>query len=453
VDRGRGLRAAEAAWSCLQQQIPGSETAALVLDDSLWREPDLEIGRLTPEALTFLVRIAWSCLESTARTPAWNQPEIETLWAAATASHGPDQLGPALFEAIPHRPEALAAVSRRLAAAWTPAAVGRALGQVLAAKPLEEAATTRRMLQSQGDLEILFGEWLDILARARLPLAAFEEYRRSVLTSLPALERQCGAQIRTSLLEILAEPERVPLALSWLRDREADRFPAELAARCVALANRAVPLDPGVRGGGEVAGQVADWAARLRIPLHPDRPLLRDVLRAAGNPRTALTELRLDDVRGSVSELSPEEYETFLARFLHAALDRVGSAREHQRVLLAAFSTSGADAFARGYLDFFQAKRKSPWPEPLQAALRFWLAFDPRREELRPLVPIEKAAREGLVLALSRLKPEKLEEVRGHLEKARLDARATACWRALEEAMDQRRRSPWTRLAGIFGRH
>lgn len=150
--------------------------------------------------------------------------------------------------------------------------------------------------------------------------------------------------------------------------------------------------------------------------------------------------------------LRPEEYEAFLAVFLHPALSRAGTRGEHQRVLLATFTVSLSPVFERFYLAFLQARRKTSWPEELHAALRFWLGFDPGREELRPLSAIEGAARKGLVLALSRLKPERLEEVRQNLKKSRFDPRSANRWREIEEALEERGKSPWARFVGLFAR-
>jgi hypothetical protein len=443
VGRGQGLQAAQSAWSCLPG--PDPQTAALVLQDSCL----CKVGRLSPETLAFLFRVVWRCLEIAERTPAWSQPEIEGLIRGASS----DPQKQALLAAVPHRPEALAAVSRLLATAWTPTEAGRTLGRVLAAGDPAEAQAVRRQLVEQKDFEILMGEWIEIRDRARHPFTAFEEYQRSVLTSLPELDRHCHPRIRSSLLDVLPEAERVPIALSWLEEQTADRrFPADLASRCVILANLAVPLDPKAQDGDRIARLVARSATDLGIDLKPDRPLLRGILTAAGNARTELAKLHLDRVRGAMPDLRLEEYETFLAAFLHPTLVRTGTRGEHQRVLLATFTVSYSLAFRRSYLAFLRARRKTPWPEELQATLRFWLGFDPGVEELRPLAAVEETARNGLVLALSRLKPDRLEEVRRNLEKSQLDSRSSNRWREIEETLETRGKGPWARLVGLFAR-
>jgi hypothetical protein len=447
LNRGQGLEAAKATWSCLPG--PDSRTAALVLQDPLWREQEPAVRNLPPEVLVFLFHVAWTYLETAGRTPAWNQPEIEAMVKSAAS----DPLGQALLAAVPRQPEALAAVSCRLAAAWTPDRAGRALGRVLAASDPAEAQAVRRHLDQEGSFEILIGEWLEIRDRARHPASAFEAYRRSVLASLPGLERKCGPRIRSALLEALPEPQRVPLAVSWLREQAAgQRFPDELATECLKLANLAVPLDPGARDGDGLARLVAESAAVLRTMLRPDRPFLRRVLVASRDPQTSLANLRLDGVRDAVPNLRPEEYKTFLAVFLSSALGRAGTRSEHQSVLLATFAAARAPVFERFYLDFFQARRKTSWPEEFQAALRFWLGFDPGREELRRLTTIEETARKGLVLALSRLNPERLDEMRQNLKKTRLDQRSSTRWGEIEEALAARSRGPWARFMGRFVR-
>jgi len=403
VDRGQGLEAARAAWS----RLPGVglETAALALQDPLWRRLEPAARSLPPEALAFLLDVAWTCLEIAGKTPVWDQPEIAALVRCAAS----DPAGQALLNAVPRRPEALSAVSRQLAAAWTPERAGRVLGRVLAAIDPIAAQAVRRQLDQEGGFEILIGEW--------------------------------------------PEPERVPLAVSWLREQAAGhRLSNELAIECVRVANLAVPLAPDAREGDGVARLVAESAAALKVTLRPDRPLLRRLLIAAQDAQTPLAGLRLDAVRGAMPDLRPEEYETFLAKLLRPALDRAGTRGEHQSVLLATFLASRAPVFERFYLAFLQARRKSSWPEELHSALRFWLGFDPGRAELRPLAAIESAARKGLVLALSRLKPERLDEVRQNLKKCRLDPLSASRWREIEAALEARGKGPWARFVGMFVR-
>jgi hypothetical protein len=443
----QGLAAAEASWSCLSQNLTdhAPELAAAALSDPLWRKLDGASGLLPHGAAPFLLRTIWQCLDLVGRTPVWSQPEIESLLKAST-----DTELEALLAAVPRQPQALAAISHLLAKAWTPTAAGGALSRVLMATGPTESDTVRQDLQRQGDFEILIGEWLGLRDRSGQPRAAFEEYRRSVLDRLPALERRCGGQIRSSLLEAVPELERASLALSWLKSGEVDQFPDELATTCLALANRTLPLDPETRR--EDAREVAATAARLRIPLRPDRPLLRDVLTASEAPGTTLTELRLAEIRSSVAELGPEDYETFLSIFLGRALERAGTSSDHQRALLSCFVAVRSKVFERCYLRFFETQRKSPWPEPLQAALRFWLGFDPAREDLAPLAPLEPSVQKGIVRALSRLKPEKREEVRQNLKKSRLGPRSSNRWQKIEEALEEQGSHVWARFVGLFVR-
>jgi hypothetical protein len=252
---------------------------------------------------------------------------------------------------------------------------------------------------------------------------------------------------------VLPDAERAPVALGWLEEQAAERlFPADLASRCVLLANLAVPLDPKAPDGDSIARLVARSAADLGIVPKPDRPLLRDILLAARNPQIGLTGLRLDGVRRALPDLGPEDYELFLGIFLGSALGRAGTLREHQSVLLATFTAAGAKVFERFYLDFLKLRRKTPWSEELQVALRFWLRFDPGQQELRPLAALEGAVRNSLTLLLSRLKTERIEEVRQSLAKSRLDPGSSKRWREIEEDLDERRQRPWARFVGLFVR-
>jgi hypothetical protein len=331
--------------------------------------------------------------------------------------------------------------------------IGQALGRVLSTAEPETAVAVRRRIEAENGWEILFGEWVEICDRAADPLVAFEIYQRSILHRLPVYAEQYTHWIATSVLRRLPEERRAAASLGWLRDRLVDRFPPELAQECVTLANAAVSLDLGAPNGEEATRLVSEEAARLGIRLRPDRPLLRCLLKTARTPHTTLRDLRLDVLREAAPALAADDYALLLDTFLEPALERVSAGKEHEQVLLAACGGQHLNALEQRYLAFFTAKRKSPWPESLHAALRFWLSFDRGgSEETRCLAALEETAREGLVTALARLGPKQLEGIGQKLRKARIGDRATARWEQIQTALEKRKRSPWARLARVFVR-
>jgi len=155
-----------ASWTDDMLRLPSSTLLRLMRLGARIQSLLRDAGLLSPEALAFLFQAVWRCLEIAGRTPPWSQPEIEALVRSAAA----DPQRQALLAAVPRRPEALAAVSRLLATACTPAGAGRTLGRVLASCDPTEAQAVRRQLVQQRDFEILMGEWIEIRDRARQPL-------------------------------------------------------------------------------------------------------------------------------------------------------------------------------------------------------------------------------------------------------------------------------------------
>ncbi len=310
------------------------------------------------------------------------------------------------------------------------AALGRALAVRLAQLPAAAAGEIRRSLEAAGGDALLLAEWSVLVAAAQDPMAAFERYRREVLGLLPGYARRQSTPVRLGLLSALPEPQRQTLALRWLQAGEVEGSEPDLVRHCLELANRALPLalDKKTR---QWADLLADVARRHKVVLRPDRP--RIVLALAASQLSPI-ELASADWAGLAADLSmlgTKEYETFVESLLPPALERARIAREHGRVLTATFRRDQLETFLPVYQRFFRNGRKDPWPEPVQAALRFWLTFDPRGEGGTSLEVLELPARDLLSAALARLPPEHLERVERKVRQARLEPRAEALWQRL----------------------
>lgn len=465
---GTGLATAKEVWNELRK-LPSAhimELAARLLADPACREEGERLRELPREVSLFLLRAVWESLEVTGRMPPWQTPEVEGLLSAVITRKGDTRaLAQAVLQAIPRETEPLTAMALRMRdflrqgcaeqeAFYLGLAIGGALGQILPEASPEVAPAVRRQLESAQAWDILLGEWTDLCEQADDPITAFERYRSTVFHSLPTYEDSSLAWAASFLLTKLPEARRRSLALDWLRNRQVDHFSESLAGQCVELANRTIPLDLEAPEGEETAHLVSETAKRLKISLRPDRPLLRRAMALAQTFRGELKDLGLDAVGAEVAQLTADDYAVFLDSFLSSALGRVGSQRDHQQVLLATFSPGHAASFQKAYLEFFKEKPKTPWPESLHGALRFWLAFgDPAGDGgTRCLANLEETGRQGLLLALGRLQPKQLEGVRQKLHKVRVVPRVSDRWKEMKAALEEQRKSPWTKLFGIFVR-
>lgn len=458
---GNGQATAEVTWEHLQSELGPhvSELAALVLAHP---PESRQLAPLPLAVLAFLLRITWSCLVLQRRTPAWEHPEAAALLLAVAQQKSDVALASlALLLVVPNEAEPLLAVSRRLRDTWVEngqdrrkvsLGVGRALGRCLARMDRSAAATLRRRLEEQKEWDLLYGEWLDLADRTEDTLAAFTNYRSLIFASHPRYEQACLAWVAESLLHRLPADRLPGVALDWLRHGEIDRFPGDLAATCIQHAASAVSLDPADREAEEAARRVADAAARRKIALRPDRPLLRHLREAARASKLKLRDLRLEELRESLARLPPQEHEAFLDDVLLPVLDQGESKSDHEQILQAA-AGERPDLLRAGYLKFFKARRKVNWPGSLQAALRFWLGFDPRSTEGPGLLAgLQEEGRKGLLLALERLKPEELQKIETNLGRARIDRRARERWDEMRATAESRQRSPLRRVLGIFRR-
>ena len=456
---GRGLATAEATWGHLQRNLAPhtSELARIVLAEPVWSDRNgSRLSTLSIEPLAFLLRVVWRCLELAGRLPAWEQAEVHGLLAALGHRDVTPMSSEAALTAITPEVEPLVAVSRRLRDAHvasgrearaTGATIGRALGKVLAGVETATAASVRRTLEAAQEWNLLLGEWLGLLEATADPLGAFASYRRGVLALLPRYEEVCLEPIIISLLQRLSDSQRSTISLEWLRSGEIDRFPPDLAGRCIGFANLAVSLDPSDQAGQERTDLVAGAARSRKLKLLPDRPLLREVWAAARTPKTALSALRLKEIRESVASLPESEHAMFAEGFLTEALERATNKAEHQQVLLTVAAGRPA-LLAKPYLGFFKFKRKAAWPESLHAALRYWLSFDATAEG--ELAPLEDTAQRGLLLALEQLGD--IAKVESRLQQPPLQGRSKSRWEELQRDLEKRRRNPLTRLLRVFGR-
>lgn len=459
VRRSRGLDTAIEAWDYLRRTHAAhvEELAGKLLEPELWQAWRHRLPELPTHILTSLLRIVWSSLEIVGRLPAWEQSEVGSLVRALVDRPGEiDQLAQTVLEAIPVDAGALSAVSQMVPGMRqdtdrrrSQIQVGRALGRVLGKVPATAGDAVRHHLDGVRARDLLFGEWREICDTADDPEAAFRSYQKAVLAKLPDYGRRCSSWVASSVLDHLSPERRVPLVLDWLRDGEVDGFPAELARRCLASANAAVPLDLRARGGDEIATLVAESAARLQTPLRPDRPFLRWASQRIQVKNTQIKDLELKRLEAALTDVQANDYSRFLAAFLPDALGLVGNLGEHRKVLLATFRAEHKSHFQKFYRKFLRAKKQRRWPECMHAALKFWLNFDRCKADSKHLTPLEKTAREDLASVLSRLKSWKIKEVRGNL---RLTQQGASRWQQLLEMAEKQKRRPLRRLVHIFSR-
>jgi len=459
LEGGRGLATAETTWELLRRDAgAATELAAFLLAETIWSDPRLP--RLSTKVLGFLLRVVWTCLELARRLPPWEQTETDLILAGLAQQTDLPGSARAALTVSGRSSEALLAVSRRLRDLCCAQAgqekrraateIGRGLGQVLRAGEPAAAMSVRRHLESEQEWDLLFGEWLGLLNEPGDPIQTFSRYQKEILESFPRYAAASFHAVANTLLRRLSETQKTTISLEWLRSGDVDRFPENIAATCIASANLAVPLDPEGKEGQETAQLVSEAAQSRKIQLLPDRPLLREVWRAARTAKTSLSDLRLKQILGSVEKLPDDECAVFMEGFLAAALERAVNNDEHYQVLL---NTAGERPalLVQPYLDFFKLKRKPLWSQSLHSALRFWLTFDSRKATGK-LAQLEETGMRGLLLVLEQLGPADLGKIDSRLRQGQIKGKAADRWREMQEALEKRKHSPWNRLLRVFGR-
>ncbi len=458
LQRGEGLEIVQSTWADMRTRLSGhlDELASLYLSEPVWEAETTQAP--SPEPYLFLLAATKQSLEDSGNLPAWQQPELGSLTTVLIREWGLQEALKVLK--LVQQPETeLAAmirlvleVSTQLTATDEPNQcayqIGAALQPVLASAPKPLAESVRRDLDQPPTREVLFGEWQEICRQARDPLSAYERYQRDVLTMLPEYRRHCGLWVASSLLKGLPESSSISVALTWLENRRFSDSPQWFARQCLELANRGVTLDPKQKKAQEAASLVAQTASELGLALTPDRPLLCRALIAARNG--SIGKLPLKEVGKALRDIDSTDYQRFLAGFLEAALNQADNKKEHQQALLALYANEHVELLKTNYWQYFKSRRKNRWPECLQGALKFWLAFDSTGKSLGHLAPLEKTGMQGLALALSKLNAKRYQAVQQSLNKARVRGRPLTRWRWIEGEIERRKQGLLSRLRKLL---
>lgn len=447
LGRGRGVEVARRIWTDLAETLPEyvGEHAERYLDRETFGPAVEQAAALSAPALTLTLELAAESLARLGGPPLHEHPGARSLiaaWMAAAADA--EAAAGAVLAALPDRPEAIVGTIPLLLEAGGPAAasqnrehrVGRALGRRLAGLPDHLAAAIRQSLDHPAGHGVLFGEWLFLSAEASDLPASFAAYRVGVLEVLPGYRASCGARVAASALERMSASERARQAAVWVLDGEIDDFPAELRRRCLELANEALGC-PEDLDAGRLADQLGRRAAEDGVALRPDRPLIRRLAAASGSRAPGFRAEDLERLPAALAGVHDAEYEAFLEDFLLPALDRVANHREHERLLWKSWNEHHRSTFVKVYGDFLAAQRRGNGLTALQAAIKFWLLFDPAAADAR-LAHVREPVFEHIVRTVSRLPARRWAVLRERLEKARFRGEPLRRWRELDERVSRR---------------
>lgn len=453
---GAGHEELDRAWRELFDRQPATApTLARIWLEALGRAPD-SFASLPEPALEVFLGFTFASLEQLGRRPLATQPELEWMVAALFAQPAARVARAAmLLRAVSGDVQALSTLATRICErGWVEAAtLGRLLGKLLPTLPSEAARGVRRALAEAQAWETLLGEWQGITEAGGDLLAAYERYGTEVVANLPVYGEHCRTQIAQALLDRLDSAEQTRVAGRWLESGEWEQLSPALAASCVELAHRGLPLDLDDPTGAARAERLARVAARLRLAAPLDRVFLREQMALARREAASLSAFRLAELARPLARLTISDFNQVTAELLPALLERVGAPGEHPRVLQVFVRDDGIKAVEQALGGFLRRRRRAGWPEPMMAALRFWLGFDAKasREKLA-LAPLERGALEGLAQALARLPERSRDNLRQQLRTARPSGPALERWHDLEARSRRTGWGLWRRFTGLFRR-
>lgn len=469
-------------WSFARRSWSGSEEASARIEE-LWRAVEPVFADRSSEAVellaaavseslaegppsipvsTVLLRISLSSLERMGESRPWSREAPRALLDALGRAGAPETA----LSAVRSDGEALVAVTYRLLdtgldglGGWDSEAgrefqgtIGRALGNVLAHVPDSRASEVRAKLAADERWDVLFGEWVGILDGAHDLRNRYRAYRSRVLDVLPGYRDARESEIVKSLLDRSGRDEARKQAATWVEDGSLDRFGDELAARCLALANEALPLVPGDAESerlNRLAEAVEAAAERHSVELAPDRPFLYRSSKALRARKTALDADFRKRLGNAVSGLPSEEASDYLEVALPLALERASNLADHRQMLAALVPKGTVGAAIEGYRSFIR-NHKSRFPPSLKAALRFWLRFDPSDPEACHLATLQKDAQDELVRMLAELPQRTRSRVRKEIRRDVAQEPGSSRWQELETAIERRQRSPLRKLMNVF---
>jgi hypothetical protein len=455
---GAGHEELDRSWRDLLERRPAlAPDLARIWFDALGRGRAGEgLAGLPESALGVLLGFTLAGLEHLGRRPLAAQAELEWM-VGALFSPASERVARAelVLRAVCADVPTLAALATRIAErGWLEAPrLGRLLGTLLATLPAESGRSVRRALAQVRAWDTLLGEWLAITEAGGDLAAAYERYGTEVMADLPEYAAERRSQIAAALLERLAPAVSFRIAEHWLESGEWEHFSPPLAATCVELAHRGLPLDLDDASGTVGAERLTRVARLLRLAVPLDRVFLREQLALARRSGTPLSAFRLAELARPLAQLPIPEFGPVTAALLPELLERVGASGDHSRVLQVFVRDDGIKPVEQALGAFLRRRRGNAWPEAMMACLRYWLGFDAKANRASlALAPLERGAFEGLADALVRLPERTHLTIRQQLKTARTSDRALERWQDLEARARRTPRGLWRRFTRLFRR-
>ena len=362
-----------------------------------------------PEVLHAVLTLAWGAVTGS----PWEDP-----WFCAVAAAALERPGAATASALSllklagSDSRTIVETCAFLAQGPDPEAAGVALASLHPHPELPPAI--RNALGERRLWAILYAAWLAALERFADKRAVFERHYVNCLCKWPAYGGAYLEPAAREVLRALPTPDASRLALAWLKDGVANKFPFDFGHRCIIVANHALALGQGEDVTLDDARLVQQLAERRHLDLRPNHARLRLAVadltphrstrgpstsgdRWAGAPRPSIPPRDLADALEGIGQAA---YESFLLRYLAPALDFVTSRENHLRLLEQVLVPAHVSVFRRRYLEVLKIRAREDRGQADDAALLAWISIDRRPELSMHIISMREEVMEALEAGL-----------------------------------------------------
>jgi hypothetical protein len=312
-----------------------------------------------------------------------------------------------------------------------------------------QAFAIRKQLDQPPTWGLLFGEWLEIIERSKNKPETYDAYLHSVAAPLKGYWQTYGTQLAQSLLDCLPANQRQEQALRWVQNQHIKCFALPLAQLCIQQANQAIPIDHENVMALKAARQLRRTAGDYQVNLHPDRPYLLEIVRAAQRNST-FDELVGVELQPALDGIDAVTYAEFLKGFLAVAFAKVREVVEHKALIRALYQFDHWDEFKAAYLDALSNSRKERFAMAERVALMYWLSAAWRDQKLAGLGDMEAEAFDTLIKRIAALSETEINRLNDEVwaNKKALGQSGRNRWQWINDEVANRKRSFVSKLFG-----
>ncbi len=301
---------------------------------------------------------------------------------------------------------------------------------------------------------LLYEDWRRCIAKKkRKKISTHTEYCQHILFDNSVYAQQAYGVLSQELWEMLSKKEQCKQAERWIHEEQIEKFSATLVQDVFLRASEKISFNPKDSGSEDLSQKLLLQFKKV-VPSPPHTPYrlkLREAVRNVYAENTSVFDTAiLSELHDILRQVDEKTYKEFIELYLLKVLYAAENAAQHGTILRYLFIHLHIDVFQNIYLLFIKKGSRKDIGSATNAALKFWLLFNPEHEEYVLLSSLHRDAFHGLVLRLAKLHKDAYFELIEQMEKNRnLTHEARQAWNELRDAAEAKRNRT---ILGMLGK-